>query len=208
MAPKALSPSRLLLTLACLALLNAGCGVIAAAERGTPAAVDVSGVPSVTVAATSPDLVLVNGIYQFRGQPFDGVVEERYPGGAVKSLASYVRGMRHGVSKSFYSDGRPRDIRSYRANLSYGRHVGYWDNGNIKFDFTYVDDQRQGLHRQWYRGGSPYAALTFRDDREEGMQRAWRENGRLYINYEARDGFRYGLQKSSLCYDLEDGAIK
>ena len=86
--------------------------------------------------------------------------------------------------------------------------MGYWDNGNIKFDFTYLDEKREGLHRQWYRSGAPYTALTFRDDKEDGMQRAWRENGKLYINYEARDGFRYGLQKSALCYELVDGAIK
>ena len=211
MAPKAPLPSRLLALLSCLvAVPSAGCGAVSAAEgSGTViAAVDVSSVPEVTVPATSPDLVLANGVYRFRGEPFDGFVEERYPGGAVKSVASYYRGMQHGTTKTFYADGRVRDTRSYRANLSYGRHVGYWDNGNIKFDFTYVDDRREGLQRQWYRSGPPYTALTFRDDGELGMQRAWRENGKLYINYEARDGFRYGLQKSALCYELADGEVR
>ncbi len=211
MARRAPSPLRLAssCTLLLLGSLLAGCRAQAAeAPTASAAVVDVSGVPAVTVAATSPDLVLVNGIYRFRGRPYDGFVEERHPGGAVKSVASYYRGMRHGTTKTYYPDGRARDTRSYRNNLSYGRHVGYWENGNIQFDFTYVDDKREGLQRQWYRSGAPYTALTFRNDREDGMQRAWRDNGRLYINYEARDGFRYGLQKSALCYELADGAIK
>lgn len=210
MARRAPLPTSLasLCSLLLLGGLLAGCRAQAAeAPAANAAVVDVSGVPAVTVAATSPDLVLVNGIYQFRGQPYDGFIEALYPGGAVKSLASYYRGMRHGVSKSFYEDGAPRDVRLYRANLSSGRHVGYWENGNMKFDYTYVDDRRQGLHRQWYRSGKPYTALMFKDDKEEGMQRAWRENGKPYINYEARDGFRYGLQKSALCYEIKDGAI-
>lgn len=211
MAPKAPSPFSLLAFVVCLAgAACTGCAAAAASGETEPAtrAVDVSGVPAVTVPATHPELVLENGIYLFRGQPYDGFTEERYPGGAVKSVASYYLGMRHGTTKTYYPDGRARDTRSYRNNLSYGRHVGYWDNGNIKFDFTYVDDRREGLQRQWYSSGAPYTALTFRNDREDGMQRAWRDNGRLYINYEAKDGFRYGLQKSALCYELADGAIK
>ncbi len=211
MATKAPSPSRLLVYLLGLAtVLSTACGAVSAAEDTAPvvAAVDVSGVPSVTVAATDPELALANGIYLLRGAPFGGLVETRYPSGSVKSVASYSRGMQHGLAKTFYADGRVRDTRSYRANLSYGRHVGYWDNGNIKFDFTYLDEKREGLHRQWYRSGSAYTALTFRDDREFGMQRAWRENGKPYINYEARDGFRYGLQKSALCFELAEGAVK
>ena len=191
MAPKAPSPSRLPAYLFFVSVtLHVGCGVIS------------------TVSAASPDLVLANGVYLFRGAPFDGFIEQRYPVGAVRGRASYFRGMLHGTATTFYPDGKLRDTRSYRANQSYGRHVGYWDNGHIKFDFTYLDEKREGLHRQWYRSGAPYTALTYRDDKEDGMQRAWRENGKLYINYEARDGFRYGLQKSVLCYELVDGAIK
>ncbi len=214
MATRALLPTRLGAYVLCLAAtLSTACGAVSAAEDPggagvTMAAVDVAGVPSVTVSSTSPDLVLANGIYLRRGAPYDGFIEERYPSGSLKSVGSYYRGLQHGLTKTFYADGRARDTRSYRANLSYGRHVGYWDNGNIKFDFTYVDDKRDGLHRQWYRSGSPYTALTFRDDREDGMQRAWRENGKPYINYEARDGFRYGLQKSALCFELAEGAVK
>ncbi len=211
MATKARLPSRLAAYLLGLAtVLSTACGAVSAAGDSAPvvAAVDVSGVPSVTVVATDPELALANGIYLLRGAPYDDFIEERYPSGSLKSVASYYLGLQHGLTKTFYADGRARDTRSYRANLSYGRHVGYWDNGNIKFDFTYVDDKREGLHRQWYRSGSPYTALTFRDDDEQGMQRAWRENGKPYINYEARDGFRYGLQKSALCYELAEGALK
>ena len=211
MATKAPLLPRALAYVVCLAsVLSAGCGVVAATGDTALAMppVNMAGVPSLTVAATSPELDLKNGVYVFRGTPYDGFIEERYPGGSVKSLASYYRGQQHGTAKTFYADGRLRDTRSYRANLSYGRHTGYWDNGNIKFDFTYLDDRREGLHRQWYRSGAPYTALTYHDDREHGMQRAWRDTGKLYINYEARDGFRYGLQKSALCYDLADGAVK
>ncbi len=83
----------------------------------------------VTVSATSPDLVLANGVQLLRGEPFDGVIEATYPGGTLKSRASYARGELHGIATTFYPDGRLRDARSYRANLSHGRHVGYWDNG-------------------------------------------------------------------------------
>ncbi len=211
MAPKALLPSRVVPLLLCLAtVLSAGCGAVSAASDAGPVVgpVDVSRVPAVTVLAASSDLVLANGVHLFRGEPYDGLIEARYPSGAVKSVASYYRGLQHGTTTTFYADGRVRDTRHYRANLSYGRHVGYWDNGNLKFDFTYVDDKREGLQRQWYRSGAPYTALTFRDDAEDGMQRAWRDNGKPYINYEAKDGFRYGLQKSALCYELTDGAVR
>lgn len=159
-------------------------------------------------AGDEPDLVLANGIYLFRGEPLDGVIEEQYPGGAVKGRASYSHGMRHGTAQTFYADSRLRDTRSYRASLSYGRHVGYWDNGNLKFDFTYLDEKREGLQRQWYRSGAPYTALTFRDDKEDGLQRALaREREALHQLRGARR-LPVGLQKSALCYKLADEAIK
>jgi hypothetical protein len=210
MASRALSASRLAASLLGLAAaLGAGCGAVSVAADSASViqGVDASFVPPVTVSATSSDLVLANGIYLYRGRPFDGFIEEQYPGGALKGRVPYFDGMRHGVATTFYPDGRLRDTRSYRGNLSYDRHVGYWNDGRIRFDFTYVDEKREGLQRQWYRSGKPYTALMFKDDKEDGRQRAWRENGKLYINYEARDGFRYGLQKSALCYEIADGAI-
>lgn len=211
MATRARSRSRAALAaISLVSALSVACGVAASSgdETAAMAPVDVSGVPSVTTDAASPDLVLDNGVYRLRGAPYSGVIEERYPNGVVKRAGSYYEGRQHGITKTFYADGRLRDERSYRDNLSYGRHVGYWDNGNIKFDFIYRDEKREGLHRQWYRTGAQYTALNYRDDKEHGMQRAWRDNGKPYINYEARNGFRYGLQKSALCYELADGAVK
>lgn len=212
MASRALSPTRsLLLPLAAATLLGAGCGgAVSAASPAAPVfeAIDVSGVPATTVSAASPDLVLDNGRYLFEGRPYDGIVEERYADGQLKSLASYYQGRRHGPTTSFYPGGQVHEVRSYRSDLSYGRQLGYWENGRLRFDYAYLDDRREGRQRQWYRSGAPYVELTFRDDKEDGMQRAWRENGKPYINYEARDGRRYGLQKSALCSVLVDGVLQ
>lgn len=206
------APPRTGPVLACALLLLgsllAGCRAQAAeAPTAIAAVVDVSAIPDTTVSSTDPRLTLVNGIYVYGGQPFEGFIEERYSSGALKARGSYYRGMLHGTTTTFYPDGQPRDTRSYRASLAYGRHAGYWNDGSMRFDFFYVDDKREGVQRQWYRSGAPYTALTFHDDKEQGMQRAWRENGRPYINYEAKDGVRYGLQKSALCFTLEDGVI-
>ncbi len=203
-------PERTLWALLVLMALEAGCRAVAAeAPTATRVvSVDVSAIPATTLSATDPRLVLTNGVYLLDGRAYDGAIEERYPDGTVKSVGSFLGGMRHGLTETFYAGGQPRDSRSYRANLSYGRHVGYWDDGRMKFDFFYLDDKREGVQQQWYRSGAPYTSLTFRDDEEDGMQRAWRENGRPFINYEARDGFRYGLQKAALCYTLEQGALR
>ncbi|MEP7346937.1 MAG: hypothetical protein ABI877_16830 [Gemmatimonadaceae bacterium] len=190
--------------------LVVGCSAASAASHSDARIepIDLTSIPADTIDATTPTLVLVNGLYYHNQHLFSGFVRERYPDGATKRIASYARGMQHGVTRTFYPDGRARDVRSYRDNVGYGRHVGFWDNGNIKFDFLYVNDRREGLQKQWYRSGTPYAFLTFHDDREQGMQQAWRESGRPYINYEVRDGVRYGLQKSALCYTIEDGEVQ
>ncbi len=210
MARRAPSPSRRVRALPLLLLLAAGCH---AASAATPSdariePIDVTSIPADTIDATSPTLVLKNGLYYQDQQPFSGSVRERFVDGRVKRVASYAHGMQHGVTRTFYASGSARDVRSYRDNVGYGRHVGYWENGNLKFDFLYLYDRREGLQKQWYQSGKPYAFLTFHDDREQGMQQAWRESGRPYINYEVRDGIRYGLQKSALCYAIEDGEIQ
>ncbi len=170
--------------------------------------VDTSQIPMDTVSSIDSTLHLDNGIYYYSNKPFSGFIKEVYENKALKSIASYYKGMQHGITKTFYPDGKERDTRSYKENVGYGRHFGYWENGNMKFDFIYYYDKREGIQKQWYESGSPYAFLNFQEDREEGMQHAWRENGKVYINYEVKDGFRYGLQKSALCYTLKDEQVK
>jgi len=169
---------------------------------------DVSHIPNITVSEDDINLKLQNGVYYFGNISFSGYLKSTYNSDTVKSIAAYLNGKQHGITKTFFPNGKSETERSYMNGLSYGRHFGYWKNGKMKFDFFYLNDKREGLQKQWYESGSRYYELTFIDDQENGMQKAWRENGKPFINYEVKDGVRYGLQKSALCYTLKNEKLK
>ena len=170
--------------------------------------VDVSGVTDTTVSNLDTNLVLINGVYFFGSEPYNGYIFHKYKTDTTQKIASFLNGKEHGLTKTYFPDGTISTITQYKDNLAYGHHIHYWPNGNLKFDFSYNNDKREGLQKQWYEEGIPYCELSFIDDKEEGMQKAWRRTGKPYINYEVKDGRRYGLQKSAMCYTLKEGEIK
>jgi len=171
--------------------------------------VDTSGIPRDTILASDKELSLVNGVYQYKKQPFSGIVKEAYSNKKVKKQISVFNGMLHGRYKSYYEDGKPWEIRSYKNNLSTGKHYGYWAvSGHPHFEYNYFEEKMEGMQKKWYQSGKPFLFLNYADDKEDGLQQGWRENGKLYLNYVAKDGRRYGLQKAALCYTLRDEKMK
>lgn len=177
-------------------------------EISTSFFVNTSMIPKDTILSNSPNLILDNGIYYLDKKLFSGYIKDLDQNQELRVLASYLKGMQHGITLTFYPNGTLRDSRIYKENRSFGKHYGYWENGNQKFEFYYLNDKREGSNKQWYESGQAYAFLNFKDDKEDGMQQAWRQNGKPYINYQAKDGLRYGLQKASLCYTLIDEKLK
>jgi antitoxin component YwqK of YwqJK toxin-antitoxin module len=207
MAQKAHLPSKF--TLLILYFLILGCSqTIPKKVKNIFEKVDTSQIPNITISQKDSLLQLNNGIYYFNDKPFSGYINSKYNSDTLKSIASYLQGKQHGVTKTFFSNGKLESERNYKDGIGYGRHFGYWKNGKMKFDFIYFNDKREGVQKQWYESGSQYCELSFINDQENGMQKAWRENGKPYINYEVKDGIRYGLQKSALCYTLKNEKLK
>ncbi|MFP5041731.1 toxin-antitoxin system YwqK family antitoxin [Parasediminibacterium sp. JCM 36343] len=213
MAQKVLSPNKWLMVAATICFIMCSCNHSSNQNKESVIAksylVDTSVIPRDTVFVTDKNVSRVNGLYQYKNNPFSGIIKELYDNGKVKKQLSVYQGMLHGTYRSYYEDGKPWEIRSYKNNLSTGKHYGFWAvSGNRHFEYNYYEEKMEGLQKKWYKSGKPLLFLNYVDDREEGLQQGWRENGKLYLNYVAKDGYRYGLQKSALCYTLRNEKIK
>ena len=154
--------------------------------------------------ASDSHLAFKNGYWYYHGNPFSGIIVERFADNSVYKKTNYKKGKEEGEQNVFYPGGRLCEKRKYHLGEKDGEHVGWWSNGNKRFEYHFANGVYNGDYREWYESGKPLKHIHYAegiDDRGKG----WRENGKLYMNFTVKNGRRYGLNNSNLCYTVSNG---
>lgn len=163
----------------------------------------VHGKTAVAVDAGHPELTTEAGKLFYGGQPFTGVVMERYLTGRAASRTGYRDGLKDGLSQAWHANGRLAEARLYALDVKEGRHSGWYEDGSPKFFYEFEKGEYYGEVRTWYPGGRPATRFTYAHGYEEGPQRAWRGNGKIYLNTIVKEGRSYGLNNARLCFQVD-----
>ena len=113
------------------------------------------------------------------GEPFTGVVFDRYPSGAKKLRRSVVEGRAEGLWVEWYESGTVR----YLATWAEGRGDGVWTyfhpNGEVREQATVVDDMYTGPAEGWHENGRKAFEGVHEANERVGVWRFWSEDGAL-----------------------------
>ncbi|UOQ72433.1 tetratricopeptide repeat protein [Hymenobacter cellulosilyticus] len=98
------------------------------------------------------------------GGKLNGLVEQYYTNGQVRTRQSYTNDEADGYFESFYEDGQPSQ-------------TGFWQH-----------DQRQGLWRDYYVDGRVSEEYYYRNDEQQGPARSFTPGGKLSGERQYLDG--------------------
>lgn len=77
-----------------------------------------------------------------QGVRFTGEAEERLPDGTLISLTSYVDGLQDGLEQEWYSNGALRSEGNFRQGMAVGVHHTWDPDGNLVRQMEFSDDGR------------------------------------------------------------------
>ena len=151
----------------------------------------------------SADLELVNGVLNFKENPFDGLLVSKYDDGSYKLKLDYRNGRKDGNEQQWYINGQIAQNRTYSEGVKTGNHLGWWPNGDQKFDYHFNDSGAyDGSLKEWYQNGQLVRDFNYANGKEIGSQRMWASTGKIRANYEVKNGERFGLIGLKKCYSV------
>ncbi len=154
-------------------------------------------------------LKLNNGVLEFSGKPFTGVLTDTFSNGRLQSALSYSLGRKEGEEKQWFENGQLAVERFYSKGKKIGIHRAWWDNGQLKFAYHFNNKgEFHGNVKEWSRDGMLFRDFNYEKGKESGRQRLWKLNGNIKSNYEVVNGERFGLIGLKKCYTVTDGRDK
>jgi len=172
-----------------------------AAVSAVPVAYPV--VPNMVVSSANSSLQLVNGVWYYRQQLFNGWLETYFPSGSVKARQPFFNGKEEGLVSTFYENGNKDARRFYHNGEKDSINMGWWINGTPRFEYHFKNGIYEGDFKEWYVSGKPLKHIIYHNGKEQSGT-GWRENGKVYMSFVTRNGRLYGLINPNLCYSLKN----
>ena len=112
--------------------------------------------------------------------PNNGLQEEFYPNGIIKSTFTLKNGLRNGTVKYFDTKGRLLSKAEYKDNLKNGELINYnSENGKMILKAHFKEDIQHGKVIQYYREGMLFRESNYVNGRVEGLVKTYWPKGNL-----------------------------
>lgn len=109
----------------------------------------------------------------------DGIFQENYPSGAIKTLGIFENGVLTKEFKEFYENGE----LEYAGRLERGKKEGEWheyyENGQVKSSISYVEGLAEGEAVYYDSDGRIESKLSFSNGKKEGVYQSFFQDGEL-----------------------------
>jgi antitoxin component YwqK of YwqJK toxin-antitoxin module len=162
------------------------------------------------VQSADTSLHLINGVWYYQQNLFNGTIETHFPSGKVQSLQSFNNGKEEGLLSTYYENGKKDTRRWYHNGEKDSINQGWWPNGNPQFEYHFENGVYDGDFKEWYASGKPLKHIVYKNGKEQSGK-GWRESGKPYMSFVMRDGRLYGLVNPNLCYSTPqppEGGVK
>jgi hypothetical protein len=134
--------------------------------------------------------------------PNNGVIEEFYPNGSIKSETPLKNGLRNGLVKNYSEAGHLLSTAEYVNDLRNGWVINYsTENGKPMFKAMYKDDVQHGQLFQYYQEGMLFRESNYVNGRVDGLVKTYWPNG----NVKAENFFKMGKPSIGLKEFDKDG---
>ena len=94
---------------------------------------------------------------------FSGKAIETFEQSPTKSVSSWKRGKRHGVTTEYFYNGRKRRITSYENGVRDGISREFRITGELLAEETYSDGKLNGPKSEWHPNGNKIMEVEMKD---------------------------------------------
>ena len=132
----------------------------------------------------------------------NGITEEFYPDGTIKSQITVKNGLRNGITKNFDEKGRLISTAEYVNDIREGWMMNYNpENGKLTAKAMYKADEQDGPVTLFYKEGMLFRESTYVKGRLDGIIKTYWPNGKI----KAENTFRMGKPSIGLKEYDKDG---
>lgn len=147
-----------------------------------------------------------------RDSLFSGNAIETFEQSPTKSVSSWKRGLRHGVTTEYFYNGRKRRVISYEKGERNGISKEFRITGELLAEESYSDGKLNGSKSEYHPNGTKIMEVEMRDGKPHGDATEWYEDGTkkslTIYRHGLREGpssewYRTGQQKLGLFYQKD-----
>ncbi|WP_296703920.1 toxin-antitoxin system YwqK family antitoxin [Algoriphagus sp.] len=147
----------------------------------------------------------------------EGVFQENYPSGAVKTLAIFENGELENEFKEFFENGDKKSTGQFEAGKRSGEWQEYYESGQLKSSISFVDGMEEGEAIYYTPEGVIEMKFSNSKGKWNGLYQAFFPNGELKEKGIFKDGIRSGewfeqlnvmpeyFRKGNYLKDLKEG---
>jgi|GEM_PF-6746516 len=119
-----------------------------------------------------------------------GMVEEHWINGNLKSKGFYVNHLPEGNLEQFYENGKQKSIVAYQDGRQFRYLKSWFDSGQVQSECLPPNDLLNGTQYSYYKSGALSSKTLFRDGKIADGRSAFSydEDGRVIYQAEYRDG--------------------
>lgn len=115
----------------------------------------------------------------------------------------YVRGIEHGVWKTYYEDGTLQEEVNYFMGKLNGSVKRFHENGNTLLEQYFKDNKLDSVSYRYYPSGEKRSIGNYADNRKIGSWKYFYLNGNLRLEEEFQDSTRLLLTFNDIDSDSE-----
>ncbi|TFV93338.1 toxin-antitoxin system YwqK family antitoxin [Algoriphagus kandeliae] len=129
----------------------------------------------------------------FKADLPEGLYQENYPSGEIKSITFYVDGKQNGDFREFYKNGELKAQGAYLEGKREGTWEEFYENGVTKIEVNYKEGLMQGNALGYYPDGKARWEIPYQNGELDGNYRLFFENGNLQERGAYSGGIPNGL---------------
>lgn len=112
--------------------------------------------------------------------PNNGLKEEFYPNGVIKSQYTLVNGLKDGTAKYFDTKGRLSSITEYKGDLKHGKLINFnSETGKPILEAVFENDIQNGPVIQYYQEGMLFRESTYVNGHLDGIVKTYWPDGKI-----------------------------
>ncbi len=182
-----------------IVILLWNCSNVETSNSATSMSAGTSDIPAgaeVVAYEDSPSLEKValkdaSGSISLEGTVLDGkrsgAWTEYHPNGLVKTITSYVNGMREGLQVELSTNGQLEKRSMFHKDQLHGPYREYRYN-TVKEERFYNEGKLEGTTKVYYDNGKIMEEGAYRNGTRDGISRWYDQEGNVTIEYEYKNG--------------------
>ena len=125
----------------------------------------------------------------------NGIKNEYYANGKLKSKQAYSLGIRNGESIEYHRNGQVSRIMTFINGEVEGTISTFSEAGEVLSEHNYLHGKPHGKQKEFYKGGQLKALHNMDSGSQDGEQLEYYPNGNLSLRIEIKDGEQHGVHE-------------